>query len=95
MLFRSIGGVDNPGMGGSSVFGSSSTPKLNLAKVPSVSKANKDTRNLFSGMSAGKANNKNGRISIDLTLSPDLEARVVKNTMDKTADVMTKIRRSK
>ena len=90
-----IGGVDNPGMGGSSVFGSSSTPKLNLAKFPSISKANKDTRNLFSGMSAGKSNNKNGSISIDLTLSPDLEARVVKNTMDKTADVMTKIRRSK
>lgn len=37
----------------------------------------------------------NGEIGLELMLSPDLEARVVKNAMQGTAKIVTKIRRSK
>lgn len=37
----------------------------------------------------------NGEIGLELLLSPDLEARVVRNAMNGTAQIVTKIRRSK
>lgn len=37
----------------------------------------------------------NGQIGIEVLLSPDLEARIVENSMNSVADVVTKIRRSK
>ena len=90
-----IGGVDNPGMGSNSTLLPKSGQKLNLSKFPSViNNGNRDMRNVFAGLSAGGEGG-NSKVVIDLTLSPDLEARVVKNTMDKTAEVITRIRRSK
>lgn len=38
---------------------------------------------------------KSGKIGIEVLLSPDLEARIVENTMNKTADVITRVQRSK
>lgn len=36
-----------------------------------------------------------GQIELALSLSPDLEARIVRNTLDKTADVVLRVNRSK
>ena len=44
------------------------------------------------GLSAAGAN---GKVDIELWLSPDLEARVMNNTLNETANVFAKINRSK
>lgn len=90
-----IGGTENPGMGGSNASSDLRSKFGGLSKLPIISRTKMDTNRVFSGMGGSGRNGRDGALTIDLTLSPDLEARVVKNTMDKTADVITKIRRSK
>lgn len=50
---------------------------------------------LLGGLDQSMSLNGNGSIKIELDMSPDLEARVVENTLSKTAQVITKVRRSK
>jgi hypothetical protein len=49
----------------------------------------------FSKLAKGRSFGEEGKVSIELWLSPDLESRIVNNTMDKTADVITRVGRSK
>lgn len=37
----------------------------------------------------------NGKVMIEMLLSPDLEARITENTLNKTADIVTRVARSK
>lgn len=90
-----IGGTENPGMGGSNASSDMRSKFGGLSKLPIISRTKMDTNRVFSGMGGSGRSGRDGALTIDLTLSPDLEARVVKNTMDKTADVITKVRRSK
>lgn len=50
---------------------------------------------LSSAERVGEAINKNGTINIELWLSPDLQARVMDNTMSELANVMLNIQRSR
>lgn len=52
----------------------------------------RDISKLFTNGSMGGGG---GQIEVALTLSPDLEARVIKNTLDETANIVTRINRSK
>lgn len=90
-----IGGTENPGMGGSNASSDMRSKFGGLSKLPIISRTKMDTNRVFSGMGGNGRSGRDGALTIDLTLSPDLEARVVKNTMDKTADVITRVRRTK
>lgn len=50
------------------------------------------SNSMISNLSGGS---NGGGISIELLLSPDLESRIVKNTLGKTAEIFTKVQRSK
>ena len=58
-----------------------------------LGRVGKDVNSLFSNVSG--AGDSNGRVSIELLLSPDLESRIVSNTLNKTAEVFTRTQRSK
>lgn len=58
-----------------------------------LGRVGKDVNSLFSNVSG--AGDSNGRVSIELLLSPDLESRIVSNTLSKTAEVFTRTQRSK
>lgn len=50
---------------------------------------------LSMGMGGGRGEGAGGQIGIEVILSPDLEARVVENSVNAVADVITKVRRTK
>lgn len=58
-----------------------------------VGRPGRDVGRVFA--SGGDGQGVNGKIVLDLFLSPDLEARVMENTMDGVAQVITKVHRSK
>jgi len=102
-----IGGVDNPGMGGGFRFAKGGTlfanrptnvtfgeGGLEMATFTPLDRRGQDTNKIFSSLGGG-ANGADGKISIELLLSPDLESRIVSNTLNKTADIVTRIRNSK
>jgi hypothetical protein len=64
-----------------------------MATFTPLNRTGKDTNKVFGDMSGNGAGG--GRILIEMSLSPDLEARVVENSLSKTADVIAKISRSK
>jgi hypothetical protein len=53
-----------------------------------------DVNKMFSNASMGGGAS-GGQVEIGLTLSPDLESRIIRNTLDKTAEVVVKVNRSK
>lgn len=57
-----------------------------------LGKPGKDISKVFTNGSVGGAN---GQIELGLTLSPDLEARIISQTLSETANVVLKINRSK
>lgn len=57
-----------------------------------LGKPGKDISKVFTNGSAGGAS---GQIELGLTLSPDLEARIISQTLSETANVVLKINRSK
>lgn len=59
-----------------------------------LGKPGRDVNKLFLGSGVG-GGGVGGQIEIGLTLSPDLESRIVRNTLDKTAEVVLKVNRSK
>ena len=63
-----------------------------LATFTPLDRNGRDVNKLFGGESGGGGE---GRISLDILLSPDLEARIVENSMDGVANVISKINRSK
>jgi hypothetical protein len=56
-------------------------------------------RNRISSTNAGAgsagSSGANGRVTVELNMSPDLEARIVSNSLNQTADVITRIQRGK
>lgn len=62
-----------------------------LATFTPLSRTGRDVNKLFGDVSGGGE----GRISLDILLSPDLEARIVENSMDGVANVLARINRSK
>lgn len=67
---------------------------LEMATFTPIGRNGKDVNKMFSNLGGG-GNSENGAISIELLLSPDLESRIVKNTLGKTAEIFTRIQRSK
>lgn len=68
--------------------------ELELATFTPIGRNGKDVNKLFSNLSGGNSSG-GGTIGIELLLSPDLESRIVKNTLGKTAEIFTKIQRNK
>lgn len=61
-----------------------------------LGKPGKDIGKLFSnGSFGGGGDGGGGKIELGLTLSPDLEARIISQTLSETANVVLKINRSK
>lgn len=58
-----------------------------------LGRVGKDVNSLFSNVSG--AGDGSGKVSIELLLSPDLESRIVSNTLNKTAEVFTRTQRAK
>lgn len=66
---------------------------LEMATFTPIGRNGRDTNRLFSSLSSGEAGA--GKVSIELLLSPDLESRIVSNTLNRTAEVISKVQRSK
>ena len=58
---------------------------MEMATFTPMGRAGKDINKMFSGNMSGAGGS--GKVSIELLLSPDLESRIVSNTLDKTAEV--------
>lgn len=68
---------------------------MELATFTPIGRQGKDMNKLFSNMGSEGAGSGSGNLEIDVTLSPDLEARVVKKSTDHMANVVTRVQRSK
>lgn len=74
-------------------FGEGGTPEL--AQFTPIGKNGRDVNKLFSNLGSAGSSSGSGALEIDLTLSPDLEARVIKKSADNVANVITRVQRSK
>jgi hypothetical protein len=63
----------------------------NEAIIP-LNRLGKNTSGLFGGSGGGAGN---GMISIELLLSPDLESRIISNTLNQTAEIVMRTSRAK
>lgn len=54
-----------------------------------------DVNKMFSNASMGGGASSGGQMEIGLTLSPDLESRIIRNTLDETAKVVVRVNRSR
>jgi len=68
---------------------------LEMATFTPLSRKGTDVNKIFSNLSGGGSGDGSGKVQIELLLSPDLESRIVKNTLTKTGQIVTKINRSK
>lgn len=68
---------------------------LEMATFTPLGRKGQDVNKLFSNMSGGASGKGGGTLGLEILLSPDLEARVVENALNQTADIVTTIRRSK
>jgi hypothetical protein len=73
----------------SMVFGEAG---LEMATFTPIGRTGRDVNKVFSNMGGGSGN---GNIQIEMLLSPDLEGRIISNTLNKTADVVFRTGRSK
>lgn len=99
-----IGGRDNPGMGGMAQGGSILANRrtnvqfgeagLEMATFTPLGRTGQDVNKMFSSLDGGSSG-ADGKVSIELLLSPELESRIVRNTLNKTADVIMRTSRSK
>jgi len=60
-----------------------------------LGKPGQDISKVFANGSLGGGGMTGGKMEIALTLSPDLEARIISNTLDETANVVARINRTK
>lgn len=74
-------------------FGDGTVPEM--ATFTPLGRRGMDVNKLFANVSGGAGGDGSGKIEIGVTLSPDLEARVVNKAMDGTANVIAKIQNSK
>lgn len=68
---------------------------IEAATFTPINRTGADVNKLFSNMSGGGGGAGGGNVGIEILLSPDLEARIVSNTLSKTGQVFTKVQRSK
>lgn len=68
--------------------------ELELATFTPLQHTGRDMNKLFSNLDASQGG-MSGALEIGVALSPDLEARIMKNTLGQTANIITKVSRSK
>lgn len=68
---------------------------LEMAQFTPIGKTGRDVNKLFSNLSGDGQSGNSGSVEIGVTLSPDLEARVIQKSSDHVANVLTKVRGSK
>jgi hypothetical protein len=66
-----------------------------MAHFTPLGRIGTDVNKIFSNVSGGSDMGIGGRVEIGLSLSPDLEARIMSNTMKETAKVIVKVNRTK
>mgnify|MGYP006935472477 CR=1 FL=1 len=69
--------------------------EFELATFTPLQHAGRDMNKAFSSLSGGQSDGMGGMLELSLLLSPDLEAKITKNTLDTVGQVITKVRRSK
>ena len=67
---------------------------LEMATFTPLNKTGRDVNKLFTNLGQG-GSSMEGTLEVDVTLSPDLEARIVKRSMDETAGIITRVKNSK
>lgn len=67
---------------------------MEVATFTPLGRQGKDVNKIFSNL-GGSSGDSSGAIGIEVLLSPDLEGRIVKNTLSQTANVIMKVQRSK
>jgi len=65
-----------------------------IATFTPIGRKGADVNKVFSALGEGQGG-MNGQVEIGVTLSPDLEARITKNTLGEAARVITQVSRSK
>ena len=68
---------------------------LEMATFTPLNKTGRDVNKLFTNLSGQGGGGSDGVLEVDVTLSPDLEARIVRRSMDETAGIITKVKNSK
>ena len=68
---------------------------LELATFTPIGRDGRDVNKLFSNLSNSAGDGMGGVLELLLSLSPDLEARVVRNTLGQMSNIVTEVRRSK
>jgi len=66
---------------------------LEMATFTPLNRIGSNVNDVFANLSGGGG--LGGKISIEMLLSPDLEARVIRNSLSKTAEVIARVSRSK
>lgn len=67
---------------------------LEMASFTPIGRNGRDINKMFSNLSAGGGSGSD-KVEIGVTLSPDLEARIMSNTLDRAGRIVTKVRASK
>lgn len=68
---------------------------LEFATFTPIGRDGRDVNKLFSNLSNSAGDGMGGVLELLLSLSPDLEARVVRNTLGQMSNIVTEVRRSK
>ncbi len=66
-----------------------------IATFTPIGRKGADVNKVFSALGEGQGSGMSGQVEIGVTLSPDLEARITKNTLGEAARVITQVSRSK
>lgn len=98
----SNGGPLNGGFAeGGTLFANKPTRVLMGERGPEVAhfsplgRTGKDVNKVFSNMSGSGGGSSGGQIEIGVNLNPDLEARIISNTLQETSKVIMKVNRTK
>ena len=68
---------------------------MEAATFTPLNRTGRDVNKIFSNLGGGTPETGGGNMSLEVLLSPDLEARIVRNTLDKTAATISKVQNSK
>lgn len=68
---------------------------IEAAQFTPLGRTGADVNKLFSNLSGAGGGSTGGNVGIEILLSPDLEGRIVANTLSQTASVFVKTARTK
>ena len=68
---------------------------LEMATFTPINRTGMNTNRVFSNMKGSNGSGGGGTVQIEMLLSPDLEARVVSNTLSRAGSIITKVQRTK